>query len=122
MELQNVGYLEDVDFDSNGNLINSQIKDKVVVILIFASWCGHCKNFKPIYQEFATKMNGSNVFVAAIQDDGERESEKRLMKKIKTIKSDFRGFPDVVLYKNGRRVDKDLGDRSLEGLMSFVKV
>lgn len=122
MELYDVAYLEDMDFDQNGNLINPEIKDKVVVILIFASWCGYCKKFKPDYQEFANKMKGSNVFVAAIQDDGERETEKRLMKKIKTIKPDFRGFPDIVLYKNGRRVNKDLQDRSVKGLVEFVKV
>ena len=122
MELNNVGYLEDVDFDRNGNLINSDIpKDKPVVVMIFASWCGYCRQTKPAFQEFANKMKGK-VFCAAIQSDGERPSEKRLSDKLKTIKPDFRGFPDFILFKNGKQINKELKGRSVQDFIEFSKI
>jgi thiol-disulfide isomerase/thioredoxin len=122
MELSNVGYLEDFDFDNNGNLINPQIpKNQSVVVLVFASWCAWCKKIKPDFQEFANNMKGK-VFCAAIQADGAKPSEKKLMDKMKTIKPDFRGFPDVMLFVNGKRVNKELKDRTVQGLVEFSRV
>lgn len=121
MELMNVGYLEDFDFDSNGRLINKDIpNDKPVVIMIFASWCPHCVSTKPEFQKFANEMK-DKVFCAAIQADGERESEKKLMEKIESIKPGFRGFPDFVLYKNGERVNKEIQGRTVESFVQFAQ-
>lgn len=116
-----IAYLENSDFDSEGNLVNPQIpKNKPVVIMIQSSWCGHCRNAKPAFQEFANKSY-PNVFCATIQADGERESEKQLGKRLKVIKPGFLGFPDYVLYKNGKRVDVNIQGRSVSALEQFAK-
>ena len=36
----------------NDTTVESQIKkDNVLLLLVYASWCPHCKEFKPIYLE-----------------------------------------------------------------------
>ena len=117
-----VAYLEDSDIDSQGNLVNSQIpKDIPVVVMLQASWCPHCTSAKPAFQEFADKYQGK-VFAATVQADGDKESEKKLGKRVSQIKPGFRGFPDYVLYKNGRRVDKEIGGRGVSDLAKFAGV
>ena len=123
MTMNNVAYLEESDFDTKGNLINPDIPhNKPVVVMMQASWCPHCKHATPDFDKFAELTKGK-VFCATIQSDGDRESEKTLGKRIKeTIKSNFRGFPDYALYKNGKRVDVEISGRSVEDLKKFAGV
>lgn len=117
-----IGYLEDSDFDDQGNLVNPDIPNNIpVVIMIQASWCGHCRKAKPAFKQFAIKNQGK-VFCATIQADGTRESEKKLGKRIPSIKKGFRGFPEYALYKGGTPVDKQITGRGVEHLESFVQM
>lgn len=122
-----VAYLEDVDFDMNGNFTPKLRDDtgkykvidvnKPVVIMIQASWCGYCTKSKPAFQEFANRMNGK-VLAATIQSD----EQENLMKKIKKIDPNFQGFPSYVLYKNGKRVDKEINGRDVNSLIEFCRI
>lgn len=115
-----IAYLEDSDFDNRGYLINPEIPKNVpVVIMAQASWCPHCVHAKPAFQEFANKYKGK-VFCATIQSDGVRESEKALGKRISSIKKNFQGFPDFMLFKNGKLVNKEVEGRSVRDLEKFV--
>lgn len=117
-----IAYLEDDDFDAQGNLVNNKIpKDIPVVIMFQASWCPHCTNAKPVFQEFAKQYDG-RVFVATIQSDGERESEKLLGKRATKFKKDFKGFPDYMLYIGGKPIDKQISGRDIESLKKFAGV
>ena len=119
--MNNVAYLEDSDFDQNGNIINPEILSMKmpVVVMMQASWCPHCKSATPAFDEFAGLSQGK-VFSATIQSDGDRESEKALGKRIKeTIKSNFRGFPDYLVYIDGKPVNKEISGRTVEDLKKF---
>jgi thiol-disulfide isomerase/thioredoxin len=117
-----IGYLEIDDFDSKGNLINSQIPKNIpVVIMAQASWCPHCTTSKPAFQEFADDNEG-HVFCGTIQADGDRESEKALGKLIGKFKPGFKGFPDYLLYKGGKRVNKEIKGRSAKDLVEFAGI
>lgn len=119
-KLSNVGYLENQDVDTKGNLINPKIpKNKPVVVMVMAGWCPHCVSMKPIYQEFANQYR-DKVFCTVIQQDGDRQSEKDLAARIKTFYPEFRGYPTFFLYKNGKRINKSLQDRSLQGMVEFA--
>lgn len=113
-------YLEDQDFSQSGDLICKYIpRNTPVVILIQSLNCGHCTMAKPAFYDFALQTAG-NVICATIQGDGETESEQRLMSRILTIKPDLVGFPAYVLYYNGKRIDKEIQRRDLQGLYAFV--
>ena len=122
-ELQRpIGYLENHDFNSTGNLINTDIPKNIpVVIMLQTSWCPHCTNAKPAFQDFANKHKGK-VFCATIQQDGERESERILGARLQQLKPTFRGFPDYLLYVNGRLVSKEINGRGVEDLEEFAEL
>lgn len=116
-----VAYLENDDIDDKGNITNTQIPiNKPVVVMIQASFCGHCNQAKPAFQEFAEKTKGS-VFCATIHADGEKESEKKLAKRVNVIKPGFRGFPDYVLFSNGSPVQKEIKGRDVDSLIEFSR-
>lgn len=82
MNYPTVPYLEDHDFDSRGNLIQSVLKDKPCMVMVQASWCGACQMTKPIFEQFG-KMGLLNT--AYIQVDGPRPSQKSLAARVDQI-------------------------------------
>jgi len=117
-----IAYLEDNDLGPNGDIVNPMIPSNIpVIVMIQASWCGHCTNSKPAFQEFANKHKGK-VFCATIQADGERESEKLLMNRISDIKPDFLGFPDYMVYNKHKRVSKEINGRDVKSLEQFANL
>ena len=118
--LKPIAYLQDSDFDNQGNLINPDISKSIpVVIMIQASFCGHCNTAKPAFQEFAN-MNDGKVFCATIQGDGKEKGEPELSKRLDMICPDFKGYPSYVGYKNGKRVAVHDGGRDVKSLEEFV--
>lgn len=98
-ELYNVAYLEDEDVSGN----QLKLKNNLVVCLMWASWCGHCKTFLPTYQKLAVQYKDSpSVMFACIQQDGSRKSEQRLGQRLRELYPGFRGFPTVVYFKGGK--------------------
>lgn len=116
-----IAYLEDSDFDEEGNLVNPEITDETVVIMVQANYCGFCTLAKPAFQEFADKMNGK-VFVCTIQGDGDEKGEKELKSKINKWYPDFKGYPHYLLYKGGKRVNKENRGREVVDLIEFSNV
>ena len=117
-----IAYLQNSDFDTNGNLDNSKIpKDKLVLIMIQASFCGHCTTSKPAFQEFADK-NMDKVFCATIQGDGNEKGERELAKRIEQIHPNFKGYPSYVLYKNNKRLAIHTGGRDVKSLENFINM
>jgi len=119
-----IGYLENKDFDNNGQLSNEILRHKKIpiVVMIQASWCHFCKISKQAFQDYADKTNSNQVFCATIHVDGDRQSEKNLGERIETIIPDFKGFPHYALYMNGVLVDKEIKGRSVEDLGEFTGV
>jgi thiol-disulfide isomerase/thioredoxin len=117
-----VAYLQDSDFDSEGNLINPDIpSDRPVVLMIQAVFCGYCTEAKKAFQEFAETYK-DKVFTATIQGDGKEKGEKELSARVGKIKPGFRGYPDYVLFKGGKRQDVEIKGRGLEHLKAFAGV
>lgn len=117
-----VAYLQIQDFDTRGNLINPNIpKDIPVVVKIQANFCGYCTMAKPAFQQFANQNQGK-VFAATIQADGDMPGEIDLKSKLNTFYPDFQGYPHYVLYKGGKRVNKQIRGRGVNELVEFAGI
>lgn len=116
-----IAYMENNDFDANGNLINPLVPNNVpVVIMAQSEVCHHCIVAIPDFQQFANKY-ANKVFCATISSESNStQQEKDLVARIRQINPNFKGFPDYSLYWNGQRVDKEIKDRSVKGLEDFV--
>jgi thiol-disulfide isomerase/thioredoxin len=107
-----VTYLEDSDWD--GQKFNT--KDNKFLVMIYASWCGHCINAIPEYQVVGNKLKSG---VYAIQADDARS--KKLASKMKDIVGPkFGGFPTFCLFVDGRHSKTYSGERKAGPLIEFM--
>lgn len=79
-----------------------------MLIFTYADWCGHCKTFKPIWNQFKQKY-GKVIDMREVNADKDASIIENL---------NVSGFPTVILL-NGKRIEMD-GPRTMEGLESFV--
>ena len=90
-------------------------QQKAVLTWYMADWCGHCKNMKPVWEEFAKKVDASKVELKVVKD-GEAGAKEAI------AAAGVDGFPTIHFQKAGET--KPIvynGARTVEGLMEFVQ-
>lgn len=83
--------------------------EKPVIVDFFASWCGPCKMFMPVLEDFAA-------------DHGEVETVKVDVDKNPEIARRYgiMSIPTVMLFKKGEATAKNVGAMSEEELEDFI--
>ena len=67
--MENVAYIESHDINDDVSLKRHVGKGRPVIIMGTASFCGHCTDAKPAFEEFAASTR--DVVAATIVSDGE---------------------------------------------------
>lgn len=126
--MEDVVYLEDVDFDNSFRLKSRIINEKTgrpyfsgtTIVLVQSNSCGYCLAVKPIFQQLA--KSGINADFATIQLDGVYPTE-RIFHSPDTLASilgqPLAGVPIFVRFERGVPVAIHQGDRTLESLQRF---
>ena len=84
------------------------IKDKTVVDF-YATWCGPCKMFGPIFEEVSNE-NGINF----VKLDVDKNSDIARRYGVMTI-------PTIILFENREEVRRHIGFMNKEELIEFIK-
>ena len=115
-------YLSKEGFEGTASDLDSALSDsdKKTMIFFSADWCGHCKNFKPVWDELNTDENKSKAnFINVNCSDNEDEKIQEIMSKYSV-----QGFPTLMIhdpsdsenslteYKDDRDVDKIMSSLS----------
>ena len=102
-----ITYVTELNTENSHNTIN---KNKIVVVDIWAEWCGPCKQLSPIIDEVAAEF-GEKVLVGKLDADSNGDIIKEL---------GVRNIPTVLVYKDGEIVDKSVGMKSKVDIMSMI--
>ncbi len=88
-----------------------QTKNKIVIVDFWAEWCAPCRMMAPVLNEVASELNG-NHRVGKVNI----EQYQMLAQKYKV-----RSIPTLILFKDGKEVDRFVGVKSKEFIVSQLQ-
>ena len=99
-------------YDADGNAVRlSDYSGKPLVLNFWASWCGPCKMFSPIVDEFAQENQGKvKVGKINIDDEPELAAQFRVM-----------SIPTAMLFENGQVKETLVGVQPKARLEAMTK-
>jgi thioredoxin 1 len=113
----------------NTTNFNSFIQNDLVLVDIWATWCGPCKLIAPLVDEISNIYQG-RLSVGKLDADGSITDEEGNVLSNKDIISELgvRNIPTLLLYKNGELVTNDegnveklVGNVQREKLVDFIE-
>lgn len=91
---------------ANDNNFKELIKEDLVLVDFFASWCGPCKMLSPILEE----IKDTKIVKVDVDDAPSICKEYAIM-----------SVPTLMIFKNGKMVSKKMGYMPLEMIESWIK-
>ena len=99
--------------EKNPENIMPDASDAQATFLFFhAVWCGHCKQFKPIFEASAKAAKGKAKFKTVVSDVLQQSSH--------ADKFPIRGFPTIIVYVKGEQVDTLVGNQGKDALDQLI--
>jgi thioredoxin 1 len=95
----------------NDKNFQHQIKNKLVLVDFWASWCAPCRLMAPVLNEVAEELPG-NSHVGKVNI----EQYQLLAQKYKV-----RSIPTLILFKNGTEVTRFVGVKSKDFLLQQIQ-
>lgn len=83
----------------------------LLVVDVWAQWCGPCRMFGPIIEDMAKSMHGKVVFAKLNSDENPATS----------MKYHIMSIPTILLFKNGKLVDQTAGALPSDMLQDWIE-
>jgi thioredoxin 2 len=87
-----------------------RVADRPVVVDFWAEWCGPCKAFAPTFKSAAKEL-GSQVVFAKLNTETFPDAGQAFQ---------IRGIPTLVVFKNGKEIDRQSGAMPLPMLKEYL--
>lgn len=94
----------------NKQEFENTIKEGVVLVDFFATWCGPCKMLAPVLDELSKEITDVKFIKVDVDQENELASQYGIM-----------SIPTLYMLKDGKVVNKAMGFQPKETLESFIK-
>lgn len=95
----------------NDDTFQVEIEKGVVLVDFFAVWCAPCRMLSPIFDQVAEQYK-DKITVAKVDIDSEQKTAAQFQ---------VTSVPTVVLFKDGKEVNRLIGLRDLDAIKAFVE-
>ena len=89
----------------------SNMKDNVVLVNFWATWCGPCRAIAPVIDELHTELDGKAV-IGKVNVDENSDTP---------VNYGVRNIPTLLIFKNGEVVDKVVGNQPKSKLVELLE-
>ncbi len=96
---------------ADDNTFDSMISDGLTLVDFWASWCGPCQMFGPIFESVSEQETDVNFVKFEIDETNRRTPAK----------FGIRSIPSVLAFKNGELREARTGLMDAETLMLWIK-
>ena len=90
---------------------NNEVKEGVLLLDLWAPWCGPCMMLTPILEEVATAV-GDKARIAKLNIDEEQATADRF---------GVRAIPTLLLFKDGREIRRFVGVQERDTLVAAIE-
>ena len=94
----------------NDNNYDEVVSSGLTLVDVFADWCGPCKVISPIIDELSSDYQGQVVFGKLNVDEAPE----------KTTELGIRNIPTILVYKDGKIVERNTGAVSKNQLKELI--
>lgn len=88
---------------------NDEIKDGLVLVDFYATWCGPCKMMHPVIDEVAFLYKDLKIIKVNVDNHSDLSREYGVM-----------SIPTIILFKDGNIVEKNIGFTPKEVLNEWI--
>jgi len=81
-------------------------------LMMYAPWCGHCQRLKPAWEKLSKNPGVKGVKIGKVDCTAEDNICKQYS---------VSGYPTLLYFRNGEKIDKYDGDKSLDALKQYLK-
>ncbi len=96
---------------ANDENFSGMLKNGITLVDFWASWCGPCRMFGPIFEETSEKISDVNFIKFEIDETNRRTP----------VKYGIRSIPSVLAFRNGELIEARTGLMDAETLEQWIK-
>ena len=100
-----------VESAKSSKLFNQKFKTGSWLVLYYSPMCGHCHQFKPVWDDYRKKY-GNRINIAEVKDDYLSSVIPR---------QEVFGFPTIKLYRSSNELKEFANERTVEQLHKFTE-
>jgi thioredoxin len=96
------------------NELSAEVLEETIptVVDFWAPWCGPCRMISPILEDIARSYAGRIKVVKVNSDENPNLS----------LRYNVQGIPTVILFRNGKEVDRLVGAAPKEQILRFLRL
>ena len=86
--------------------------DRIVIVDFWATWCGPCNRLTPVLEKIASENSDIKIAKADIDNENVKELKE---------KYEIKGYPTMIIFKNGEEVKRILGYREESEILKEIR-